>query len=271
MSDVIAVRQAGPVARITISRPGRANAMNADVLESLDQVLASVASDPTTKVAVIEGAGKGFSAGYDIEPGGSVEESKNDIVADWLRLRANAERWSRLWRFPKPVIAKVHGYCIAGGLELVTACDLVIATEDSRFGYPAVRAVGTPPFMMLPLLVGGRIAREMLFTGDSITGSEAVAAGLANRAVPAEELESEVHRIAERIALMPLEQLMLAKASIIRGQDILGYGPAMLSGVEFDAISHFGNAVQSFWQRSRAEGVKAAIRHRDEPFAEHWS
>jgi enoyl-CoA hydratase len=256
----------GPVARLILNRPRKANALSGELLAALDAALADVASDRSVKVVLLEGAGTGFSAGYDIEPGGAVEGSKADIVADWLRLRGNAERWMRLWRFPKPIVAKVHGYCIAGGLELATACDLVVAAEGTRFGYPAVRGVGVPPFMMLPFLVNARVVRQMLFTGDSVYGQEAVDIGLANRVVPLEELEDTARGLAERIALMPLEQLILGKASLLRTYEIMGVGPAALSGVEFDSISHFGPAVQDFWNRSREHGVREAVRVRDEPF-----
>lgn len=267
MSVLESVTQ-GPVARITLNRPSRANALDSELLEALDESLVSIASDPSVKVVVIEGAGRGFSGGYDITPGGSVEGSKKDIVQDWLRLRANAERWMRVWRFPKPIIAKVHGYCIAGGLELATACDIVVAADDTRFGYPAVRAVGVPPFMMLPFVVSSRVVRELLFTGDSVIGARAAEIGLVNRVVPSAQLEEAVAGVAARIALMPLEQLVLAKASLIRSYEIVGLGTAAVSGVEFDAISHFGPSVQEFWQRSRTDGVREAVRKRDEPFAE---
>jgi enoyl-CoA hydratase len=258
----------GAVARVRLNRPEKSNALNGELLGELDRALALIADDHELKVTLIDGAGRGFSGGYDITPGGSLEQSKGNIVADWLRLKGNAQRWVRLHKHPKPVIAKIHGYCLAGGFELAMACDLVVAAQDVRLGYPAVRAVGTPPFLIFPMIAQLRTVRRLMFTGDTVSGAEAVGLGLANEAVPVAELEVTASRLAQRVALMPLDQLLLLKASLVRTYEILGLDSIAMSGVEFDAISHFGPVVQEFWKVTREEGIKAAVQKRDAPFAQ---
>lgn len=258
----------GSVGHIQLNRPDRANALSAELLAGLDSALAQFEADDDVKVVIISGAGDGFCGGYDIQPGGLLEASKSNPVLDWRRLHANAQRWLRLWRFPKPVIAQVHGYCLAGGLELVSACDFVVAADDSRFGYPAVRGVGVPPLMLFTLMMHPHALRRLLYTGDSLYGNDAVGAGLATEAVPLARLQKSVDDLAERIALMPLEQLLLAKASLVRTYDAMGVGQAALGGVEFDVISHFSGPVQNFWEVARRDGVRSAVRQRDQPFGD---
>ncbi len=258
----------GAVARVRLNRPDKSNALSGELLTELDHALSQIAEDRELRVTLFDGAGTGFSGGYDITPGGSVEQSKGNIVADWLRLKGNAQRWLRLHKHPKPTIAKIHGYCLAGGFEFSQACDLVIAAEDTRIGYPAVRAVGTPPFLIFPMIAQLRTVRRLLLTGDSVTGSAAVQLGLVNEAVPASKLEAAASRLAQRVACMPLDQLVLLKASLVRAYEIMNIDSITMSGVEFDAISHFGPVVQDFWKVAREEGMKAAVKRRDAPFEE---
>ncbi|MCZ7661737.1 MAG: enoyl-CoA hydratase-related protein [Thermoleophilia bacterium] len=258
----------GPVARIRLNRPEKSNAMSAELLSELDAALARIADDEDVRVTLLDGAGAGFCAGYDITPGGSTDKSKGNIVADWLRLKGNIQRWVRLYKHPKPIIAKIHNYAVAGGFELAMACDLVVASDDCRLGYPAVRSVGTPPFMIFPLLAQMRVVKRMLYTGDTVSGAAAVALGFVNEAVPAAELEGTASKLARRVALMPLDQLLLLKSSVVRAYEILGLDAIAMSGVEFDAVSHFGPVVQEFWKVTREEGLKVAVERRDAPFRE---
>jgi len=127
----------GAVARIRLNRPEKSNAMSAELLAELDVALAQIADNQDVHVTLIDGAGAGFCAGYDITPGGSTDKSKGNIIADWLRLRGNIQRWVRLYKHPKPIIAKVHNYCLAGGFELAMACDLVVAAVHKLRSAPS--------------------------------------------------------------------------------------------------------------------------------------
>src|SRR3972149_1659714 len=185
------------VFRITLNRPEKLNAMNGQMLAELDQAFDAFEGAPDASVLIVRGAGRAFCTGYDLGPlagGGGFT-----VTQDRWNLRKIVDRWQRLWSLPKPTIAQVHGYCLAGALELIGHCDLVFASGDAAFGHPAARSLGVlPTLAMWPYLIGMRKTKEFLFTGDSMTAAEALESGLINRVYPAQRLAAEVLAYARR-------------------------------------------------------------------------
>jgi enoyl-CoA hydratase len=173
-----------------------------------------------------------------------------------------------MWSYRKPIIAQVHGFCLAGGNELVGACDIVFAAEDARFGHPASRALGIPPTLgMWPAKVGMLRTKELLFTGDLIDGREAERIGMVNHAVPADKLDETTMAFCQRVAMTPMDALTVHKHITNRWFEIAGLRLAAQEGADFDAIYHETAAAREFGRISREQGLKAALAWRDEPFA----
>jgi len=168
--------------------------------------------------------------------------------------------WLSLWSYRKPIIGQVQGYCLAGGLELIAICDIVIASEDAQFGHPAGRALGIPPTLgFWPVLIGLKKTKELLFTGDSIDAREAERLGLVNRAVPLDQLETEVRRLTERIANVPVDILTVHKHVTNRWFEIMGLLTAVYEGAEFDSIYHKTPAHVEFFEMAYMSGPTLAI------------
>ena len=179
-------------------------------------------------VIVIKGAGRAFSAGYDIEPTGSGAQNVFfDPAVDRKRLMEDQRHWWRIWDCTKAVIAQVHGYCLAGGTELAMMCDLVVASEDAKFGYPPLRDMGSPVTPIWPWLIGARWAKILYFTGDTIDGKTAESIGMINFAVPHERLENAVEMLVKRISNVPKDLLMLHKNQVNRAFEIMGIRAAL--------------------------------------------
>ena len=239
-------------------------------MTALDAALEDAAASADVHALLFEGAGPGFCSGYDLAPTGAINVKHQSAPEDWARLQRNNERWERIFSFPKPTVAKVHGYALAGGFELALACDFVVASDDARFGHPPIRGLGVPPFMVFPQVLGHRDTREMLLTGNSVTGKEARRRGWITRAVPREELDRATEEVLGSLRAMPLEMLRLLKASLLRADMIAGHRAVRGIGVEFDAVAHRGTAARKFWDDVDENGLRKALRIRDEPFTE-WS
>jgi enoyl-CoA hydratase len=173
-----------------------------------------------------------------------------------------------IWDLAKPVIAQVHGYCLAGGSELATGCDLVYVADDARIGYPAVR-FGVPDMQFHAWFMGMRSAMEMMLTGDSISGAEAARLGWANRAHPAAELDAAVRAMAERVAKVPPDIAQLNKRTVHRAMDVMGLRAAIRSGTELCSLAIHQAGFQAFIDRARDKGLVAALSERDEPFGDY--
>ncbi len=254
------------IASITLNRPDKLNALSIELQEELVQALKEVESDTDVRVAIIKGAGRAFSAGYDIEPGGTVAYRERTILADRSRLEAVAARWLSLWECSKPVIAQVHGLCLAGGTDMALLADVVVAAEDAKIGHPGVRGIGTQLTQMWAYLVGPMRAKMLMLTGDTITGKQAAEWGLVAAAVPPERLEEEVLRLARRMAAIPVELLSINKLVINRVLENMGLKQSIRSACELDSISHFTPPVKEFWEILNSQGLKAALKWRDRDF-----
>ncbi len=255
------------VARLTLNRPDKLNAMNNRLLAEFDRVLDTFERDREATVLIIRGAGRAFCSGYDISPrpeGGGLGEFT--VTVDRLGLQKIIDRWQRLWSLPKPTIAEVHGYCIAGGTELAGHCDIVIA-DDAQFGHPAGRALGVLPSLSLwPYLIGIRKSKELFFTGDLLSAPDALAWGLVNRVVPRARLEEETLAFAQRVAMVPLDLLTLHKAAVNRFFEVMGIRAAEQSAADLDVIAHQTPTVKQWSKASRSKGLKGALKERDDKF-----
>jgi enoyl-CoA hydratase len=220
------------------------------------------------RVIVIEGAGRAFSAGYDL-----TEEAEGGIggPVEWRdALAVDVAATLRILDCPKPVIAQIHGYALAGGLELAMACDLVVAAEGTKLGEPEIRYGSAPVALLMPYLIGQKKTRELLLTGDLIDAAEAERIGLVNRVVPAERLAAEVDALADRLARTPPEVMAPTKRMLNRAMDAMGLREAIEMGIDLGAII---NAADTPEQREwdaivRRDGLKAALAWRDRRYEE---
>jgi enoyl-CoA hydratase/carnithine racemase len=268
-SLVIIDEPAPRVRRITLNRPEKRNALNHRLRGDLMNALRTADDDPSIRVSIVRGAGTCFSAGYDLGGGNEGLDMPHFTPGGeghWPR--HVTETWMSIWDLAKPVIAQVHGYCLAGGSELATGCDLVYVAEDAKMGYPAVR-FGVPDMHFHAWFVGMRAAMEMMVTGDSLSGIEAVERGWANRAFPVEQLDEEVLKVAQRIALLPTDIVQLNKRTVHRSMDIMGLRAAIRSGTELCALGTKQPSFQAFIEEMRTKGLTAALQERDEPFGDY--
>jgi enoyl-CoA hydratase len=262
----------GAVAYITLNRPEKLNAISPQLRNDLEAALREADNGDEIRVVVLRAAGRAFCAGYDLTPqvrpaGEPVQ--RRSIAQDRDGLRKSIERWLWMWNFRKPIIAQVHGFCLAGGGELAGMCDIIFCAEDAKFGHPAGRALGIPPTLGLwPMKIGMLKSKELLFTGDTIDGKEAERIGMVNHAVPAAELGDYVKRFAERVAQVPLDALTVHKHVVNRWFEIMGLRTGAGEGAEFDAIYHETPAALEFSQIARERGLKAALEWRDKPFGD---
>jgi enoyl-CoA hydratase len=268
--DLVLLDDPAPgVRRITLNRPEKRNALNHPLRGQLLQALREGDADDAVRVQIVRGAGPSFSAGYDLGGGNEGEEMPFYTPAgegQWPR--HVTESWMSIWDLAKPVIAQVHGYCLAGGSELATGCDLVYVAEDAQMGYPAVR-FGVPDMHFHAWLLGMRKAMEMMMTGDSISGVEAVEVGWANRAFPVEELDARVVEIATRIAKMPPDIVALNKRIVHRGMEMMGLRTAIRVGTELCALGTHQKSLRDFVANTQQRGLTAALDARDGVFGDY--
>jgi enoyl-CoA hydratase/carnithine racemase len=260
------------ICRLTLNRPEKLNAMSPKLLEELDSVLNAFEDDADASVLIIRGAGRAFSAGYDLNAGASSSSSSSaprrfTVSMDRILCQRLVSRWQRLWSLPKPTIAQVHGFCLAGATEFIGHCDIVFASEDATFGHPAGRQLGVLPSLSLwPVLMGPRKSKEYFFTGDSMTAQEALDWHLINRVYPRQKLEEETLSYARRVALVSVELLALHKAAVNRYLEVTGFRAAEQSSADIDVIAHNTEAVKAWTQMQRTMGLKGALAERDRKF-----
>ena len=183
-------------------------------------------------------------------------------------MRGVTNGWMSIWDLAKPVIAQVHGYCLAGGSELATGCDLVYVAEDAKIGYPAVR-FGTPDMQYHAWLFGMRAGMESMLTGDSFSGTEAAQLGWANRAYPVEELEQNVLAIATRIAQIPTDLVQINKRTVHRAMEVMGLRSSIRAGTELSALATHTESMKKFVADIQARGLTDTLTKRDTPFGDY--
>ncbi|HLH68707.1 MAG TPA: enoyl-CoA hydratase-related protein [Candidatus Dormibacteraeota bacterium] len=245
---------------LTLNRPERLNAMNATLLEEFSDALDVLAADEETRVIAIRGAGRAFSSGYDIERDESAVAEGHDIVDDYVAHAAHLSRFMRIWDHPKPILACVHGYCLAGATQMCVFCDITVVSDDAVIGLPSIPLGGGYITPLWVPLVGPKRAKQMSFVaGSKISGRTASEWGWANYSVPAEELEDNVRRLAWDIAKIPASTLRMKKMSINRAAEVMGFRTIVPMGAETDALLHSSAAVQELFASIRAHGLKEAI------------
>lgn len=267
-SEVVLLERRGPTAWLTLNRPDKLNAMNVELVQALRRHLRELDGDDSVKVVVLTGAGRAFSAGYDI-----AEEvhDKVETAEQWRSvLEEDIGLAMQLWSLTRPTIAAVRGWCLAGACELAMACDIVVATEDARFGEPEIRYGSGPVALIMPFILGQKKTNELLFTGDTMDAAEAHRTGLVNRVVKSEDLESAVEELVRKIAPAPLAVLKLTKVALMRAYEAMGIRSAVAANLDISAILNSSDTPEQreFDRIVASDGLRAALRWRDERYAE---
>ena len=266
--SVVVYERRGPAAWITINRPEKLNALSGEVVGELRLAFARSAQDDEVKVVVLTGAGRAFSAGFDI---GEEVADQPDRADQWHNLlSADVALGMELWSLPRPTIAAVRGWCLAGACELAMACDMIVAADDARFGEPEIRYGSGPVSLLMPFMLGQKKTNELLFTGDSLTAAEAERCGLVNRVVPGDELEAAVETLIRKIAPTPLPVLRLTKLALNRAYEAMGLRAAVNANLDISAILNGAKTPEQeeFDSIVRAKGLKAALAWRDSRYGE---
>lgn len=277
----------GRVARITLNRPEKMNSLSQELLFELWDALHDLEADDSCRVIILKGAGRTFSAGYDLAPprGGADAVVRRYRQSDdkqrrlLMNIRTGMQQITDIhmyfWNMAKVTIAQIHGYALAGGCELAMMADLVTAADDAQLGHPGLRGLGTSRTGVIwPLVIGMRKAKELYYTGESVTGSEAERIGMINYAFPKDELESRTLALADRIANLSADHLAILKVNMNRFYENMGIYSSVRTSTDLDAAAQF--TAQSYaWQDKMREsieagtGLKAALDWRDGPYRDY--
>jgi enoyl-CoA hydratase len=266
--ETLLIEQHDRVARITLNRPEVRNAISSVLQAELVDAVERCAADATVHCIVVRGAGPSFCSGYDIGSTTVAEGESPSLPERAMATLAISRGWSRIWNAQLPVIAQIHGHCLAGGTDLAQHCDLIVAAEDATIGFPALRMGGSPPTNMWLYNVGPQRAKRLLFTGDTFTGRFAADIGFALEAVPVGELDGHVLRLAARIAAMGREILAINKLVLNKGLDLMGRAALQELVAPMDAIANQAPQMAAFTARARESGLAAAFKERDAPFVD---
>jgi enoyl-CoA hydratase len=281
------------IARITLDRPARGNGITRGLVTELERCVERADLDPDVHVILLSGNGKGFCGGYDLvesaEGAGRYGEDTAppgtpldpmvmaanhdpsgtwDPMVDHAMMSRNVRAFMSLFHAATPVVCKVHGFCVAGGTDMALCSDLLVMAADAKIGYPPARVWGSPTTSMWAYRLGAQRAKRLLFTGDSLSGTEAVEWGLAIEAPAPEDLDARTEILVERIARMPLNQLQMMKLLVNQSLYAQGLHATQLLGTVFDGITRHTAEGYGFQQRAAEAGFKQAVRERDEPFGD---
>jgi enoyl-CoA hydratase len=281
--NAVTLSVAERVATLTLNRPDKRNSLSGEILTELQQGLLEADDRRDVNVIVLQGAGKDFCAGYDLAgayagkgeegPGydpAQFRSSRDSIDDDCWGLERQLPQVIQPFDLHKPVIAKVHGNCLAGGMDLALSCDIVIAADDAKFGFPAARANGTPAVNWWMYQCGPQWTKRMLFTGDILSGRDAAKIGLILDAVPAAELDAEAGELARRISFVDAEILSTHKRAVNLGMELMGAKTMQRLVTELDARAHLsvGDRRTQFKKDMAEHGLKTALQNRDAPFGD---
>jgi enoyl-CoA hydratase len=283
----------GRIARITLNRPERGNGLTFTTPVELAACVERANLDPNVHVIALAGNGKGFCGGYDLvasaenmdetlsanaPPGSPLDprvQLQNhdprgtwDPVVDYQMMSRNVRGFMSLFHSDKPVVCKVHGFCVAGGTDLALCSDLLVIEDTAKIGYPPARVWGVPTTAVWVHRIGLEKSKRLLFTGDCLSGTEAVAWGLAIECAPRAELDARFESLLARIALMPVNQLVMMKAMLNQSAYAAGLAQSQMLGTIFDGIARHTSEGHAFAQRAREAGFRTAVKERDEPFGD---
>jgi enoyl-CoA hydratase len=283
------------VARLTLDRPARGNGITRRLIEELVACVERADLDPQVHVLLLSGEGPGFCGGYDLvdsaegmgegmtaaagSPSGSPldpavmaanhdPDGTWDAMVDYAMMSRNVRGFMSLFHCGKPVVCMVHGFCVAGGTDMALCSDLLVIAEDAKIGYPPARAWGSPTTALWAQRVGAQRAKRLLLTGDSLSGAEALQWGLAIEAPPAERLRERTEILLERIARMPVNQLIMMKLLVNQALYAQGLHSTQVLGTVFDGIARHTAEGFAFQRRAAETGFREAVRERDEPFGD---
>ena len=294
----LAYERDGRIARITLDRPDRGNGITPAMPVELEQCVERANLDPAVHVIALAGNGNGFCGGYDLvdsaermgegdaagEPGGAPVAGSPldpaviaanhdpgatwDPVVDYQMMSRNLRGFMSLFHSDKPVVCKVHGFCVAGGTDMALCSDLIVIEDEAKIGYPPARVWGVPTSMLWAHRIGLERARRLLLTGDSIDGETAVSWGLASESAPRAELDRRFEELLARVARVPVNQLVMHKLAINQPLFAQGLAAGQAMSVFFDGIARHTPEGFAFQQRAAEAGFKTAVRERDEPFGD---
>jgi enoyl-CoA hydratase len=282
------------VARLTLNRPERGNGITRTLLSELEGAVETADLDPSVHVLLLSGAGKGFCGGYDLVasaegrdrpdvgtdiPAGSpldpavIAANHNpseswDPMVDYAMMSRNVSAFMSLYRCSKPVVCRVHGFCVAGGTDLALCADLLVIAADAKIGYPPARVWGSPTTMLWAYRLGPQRAKRLLFTGDCLSGAEALEWGLAIEAPAPERLDARVTNLVERISRVPVNQLQMMKLLVNQSLYQQGLAATQVIGTLLDGSARHTREGYAFQALAAREGFREAVRHRDEPFGD---
>lgn len=265
--ELVGYEQRGPVAWLTLQRPDKLNALSMELMTGLSECLRRAENDDSVRVVVLTGNDRVFSVGYDIAE--EVEMGVSRAEQWHAGLTHNVGLSMQVWSLTKPMIGAVSGWALAGACELALACDLIVASDNARFGEPEIRFGSGPVTLLIPFVLGQKKTNELLFTGDVVDAETALQLGLVNRVVPITELQSTVQRLAEKIALTPLPVLRFTKIAINRAYEAMGLRNAVNANLDVAAIL---NGAQNderavFTELVATKGLRAALDWRDARYA----
>jgi enoyl-CoA hydratase len=296
MEQEVLYEVTGPIARITLHRPERGNGLTRSLLDALERHVEAADLDPGVRVLLLAGAGTGFCGGYDLVESAEGKAAKGegahaapkgsaldpqvimanhdprdvwDPMVDYAMMSRNVRTFMSLFHCSKPVVCKVHGFCVAGGTDLALCSDLLVVADDAKIGYPPARVWGSPTTAMWSYRLGPQKAKRLLFTGDSLSGAEAAEWGLAIEAATPEELDERVERLVERIAQVPVNQLQMMKLLVNQSLFSQGLHATQVIGTVLDGITRHTKEGYGFAELAFREGFREAVRQRDEPFADY--
>ncbi len=284
----------GPVARITLNRPERGNGITLDMPQELARCVEQANLDPAIHVIALSGNGRGFCGGYDLvesaeqttgmRPADFVPGSPQDPdvftrnhdpahtwdpMVDYAMMSRNLRGFMSLFHSDKPVVCKVHGFCVAGGTDMALCSDLLVIADDAKIGYPPARVWGVPTSALWAHRIGVEKAKRLLFTGDCLSGKEAAAWGLAVESAPPEALDERFETLLARIARTPINQLVMMKLLCNQALGAQGLQATQILGTVFDGIARHTPEGYAFRARAQDAGFRQAVRERDEPYGDH--
>lgn len=262
------------VARLTLNRPSRGNGLTVELITMLVELVEQADADPEVRVLLLSGNGRGFCGGYDLVDYAEGRLPNHDPsvpwdpMVDYGMMSRNVRAFMSLFACTKPVVCKVHGFCVAGGTDLALCSDLLLIAADARIGYPPARVWGSPTSAMWAYRLGPQRAKRLLFTGDTLTGAQALEWGLAIEAPEPQELDDRAEQLVDRIARMPLSQLQMMKLLVNQSLYAQGLHATQLIGTVFDGVARHTPEGYAFQELAADRGFREAVRRRDEPFGD---